>query len=382
MKYLSAFHSKKNMLLLYSLIALVVSIHRYLLGQDHINNFIIFKNSFQLLQNGDNLYAPHPDLYFDLYKYSPSFASMMFVFAFIPIVLSYCLWNLVNALMLFFSIWSLPIKSDSKSFILLFCIPELIPSLQNSQSNGLVAGLLVYSFSMIIHSNYFIHSLTVITGFFIKIFGAFGGLFYLFSRNNTKTLLYYGIWFVLISALPLLFTSYENLIAQYQNWFALLKSDPAHELNFSVMSVFHKWFKVICNDTYFQLIGMLLLLAPLIKFNQVKLLHEQLLYLSVVMLWVVLFNHKAESPTFIIAVTGIAIGLTVIASRKTKWILGLLVLLFTSLSSSDIFPRYIRTTVFIPYAVKAIPCIICFAYYYTLLFKSLFLKQYTAIRMN
>jgi len=76
------------------------------------------------------------------------------------------------------------------------------------------------------------------------------------------------------------------------------------------------------------------------------------------LIWIVIFNHKAESPTYIIALSGVAIWY--FSKEKNVVNLALLFLAFflTSLAVTDIFPKVLREKIIIPYMVKAVPCII------------------------
>ena len=80
--------------------------------------------------------------------------------------------------------------------------------------------------------------------------------------------------------------------------------------------------------------------------------------LASMLVWVIIFNHKAESPTFIIAVAGA--GIWYFATEHKAWRTALLLLVFvgTCLSPTDIFPAVIKQNFFKPYVIKAIPCII------------------------
>ena len=84
----------------------------------------------------------------------------------------------------------------------------------------------------------------------------------------------------------------------------------------------------------------------------------KMLILASMLIWVVIFNHKAESPTYIIAVAGV--GIWYFATPRAGWrtILLFTVLVFTSLSNTDLFPPYIKEHFFMPYTIKAVPCII------------------------
>jgi hypothetical protein len=81
------------------------------------------------------------------------------------------------------------------------------------------------------------------------------------------------------------------------------------------------------------------------------------LLLASVLLWVIIFNHKAESPTFVIAMAGVAIWYFM--QPKTGWKTALAVLAFvlTSLSPTDLFPKPVRDQLVNPYVLKAVPCI-------------------------
>ena len=79
--------------------------------------------------------------------------------------------------------------------------------------------------------------------------------------------------------------------------------------------------------------------------------------LASILIWTVIFNHKAESPTFIIAICGIAIWYF---SKQRNWpdtILVITAFIFTSMSVTDIFPPFVRNHYFIPFVIKVAPCI-------------------------
>ena len=81
------------------------------------------------------------------------------------------------------------------------------------------------------------------------------------------------------------------------------------------------------------------------------------LFLASILIWVVIFNHKAESPAFIIAISGVAIWYSQSRGKLSSLLL-ILAFLFTIMSPTDLYPKYIREHFFMPYAIKAVPCII------------------------
>ena len=98
-------------------------------------------------------------------------------------------------------------------------------------------------------------------------------------------------------------------------------------------------------------------LLPLLRFKLLSAKLFQLHYLAVCLISVVIFSSSAESPTYIIAVTGVAIWF-ILCNRKNYWNIALLifVLIITTLSSTDLFPHYIQRNLIAKFAVKALPC--------------------------
>src|SRR5258708_4361004 len=126
------------------------------------NNYLIFKYSFYHLVAGKDIYHFFYADHFDLYKYSPTFAFLFGALAWLPDPLGLVLWNLINSLCLFAGVRMLHGLDDKKkSWILLFCLLELLVSIQNAQSNGLMAGLIILAFAFAERSKYFLSVLCI-----------------------------------------------------------------------------------------------------------------------------------------------------------------------------------------------------------------------------
>jgi len=104
--------------------------------------------------------------------------------------------------------------------------------------------------------------------------------------------------------------------------------------------------------------GALIFMIPLIRFKLYKNVNFRLLALSSVLLWIVIFNHKSESPTFIIAMMGVALWFMSQKKSTLNIVLFISAFVLTSLSPTDIFPRYVRHEIIVPYVLKALPCIL------------------------
>ena len=72
----------------------------------------------------------------------------------------------------------------------------------------------------------------------------------------------------------------------------------------------------------------------------------------------IIFNHKAESPTYIIAMTGVAVWIACQKMKVENLVLLVFALVFTSLSPTDLFPAYIREHYVRPYNLKVLPCVL------------------------
>ena len=117
------------------------------------------------------------------------------------------------------------------------------------------------------------------------------------------------------------------------------------------------WFSADPSQLMVLLAGTILLLLPLLRINQYQSYLYRLSTLASVLIWVVIFNHKAESPTFIIAIGGIGLWYFTQPVTPLNQILVVLAFVFTSFSTTDLFPGFLRETIIVPYVLKAVFCI-------------------------
>ncbi len=327
------------------------------------NNYIIFKQSFFHLINHQDLYALYPSEQWDLYKYSPSFAFLFGALAWLPNFIGLLIWNLLNAIFLFYAIKLLPKLSDTKKcLILLFCAIEMLGSLQNAQSNSLIAGFFILSFVLLERSKYFWAALCIVLSIYIKLFGVVAFSLYLFYPNKIKLAGYTIFWIVFVGALPLFAINFNQLDPLYSSWLHLLQNDNSGALSLSVQGIAESWFGVSSYSLPIVAAGIVLFCLPLLLcIKQFGSYSFRILILASILIWCVIFNHKAESPTFILAISGIAIWYFSQQKNTFNLILLILALIFTSLSSGDLFPHFVRDHFFIPYNIKAVmPIVIWF----------------------
>ncbi len=369
---------------IYILLAIVASFQSYFAKSktfdnsgarfSNYNNYIIFKQSFNHLTENKDLYILYPKEHWDLYKYTPSFSVLFAPFAVLPDLLGLTLWNLLNALLLFFAIKHLPgwLSENKKKFVLWFIVIELMTSIQNEQSNGLIAGLIIFAYVLLERKKILFATLLISIGIFIKPFGLVALPLLLLFPEKLKSILFTIGWSIILFFIPLLIVSYSQLIYLYGSWGNLLIADHSASVGLSVMGWLHTWFGLARSNTlYVTLLGVVLFCLPLFRFKMFNNNIYKLLLLSSILVWVIIFNHKAESPTFVIAIAGVA--LWYVSQQRNVINIGLLILafIFASLSPTDIFPRFIRNEYVNPYMLKAVPCILI---WFKILYDQLFLK--------
>ena len=319
------------------------------------NNFRIFKFSFYHLVQGRDIYQLFPDDHWDLYKYSPAFALWFGLLSWMPDVIGLVLWNLINALCLYAGVRLLPgLSAQKKSWILLFCVLEMLLSIQNTQSNGLMAGLVVLAFALAERRRYILSTLCIVFSFYIKIYGALAFVFYLFYPGKLKLMGWSLFWMVFFAVLPLAVVSGSQLLFLYKSWLHLLQDDRSASIGLSVMGLMETWFKTDISKNVVALAGVVLFLLPLIHIRRYGDLPFRLLYLASALIWMVIFNHKAESPTYIIVMSGIGIWYFSQAPDPVNRVLLILAFLLISMSVSDLVPAPVRNGFIRPYGIKAV----------------------------
>ena len=138
----------------------------------------------------------------------------------------------------------------------------------------------------------------------------------------------------------------------------MLLNDHSLSHGISIMGWLKTWFGINTNKNILVLAGLFSLLIPFIRLSEYKNYNFRLLALSSVLLWIVIFNHKAESATFIIAMSGVSLWF--INAKKNILNITLFICAFTltSLSPTDIFPKFLQNEFIIPFTLKAFPCIL------------------------
>jgi hypothetical protein len=329
----------------------------------HYNNYAIFRQAFVHLLDGRNLYGFFPAEHFDNFLYSPTFAALMAPFAVLPVWPGLLAWDLFNAAVLVAGVRSLPgLDARSRSLFVWFILLELIGALQHSQTNPMVVGLLLLSFSSCERERPWPAALFLALAGSVKIFPLVAGLAFLLYPQRVRLVLGTAAWVVVLAALPLLFVSPAELAWQYGNWWVLhTTSNHAAGLGMSAAGILHSWFHVDPPRGVLLAIAGAIAALPLTNVGARERLPFRAAFFGSMLMWMIAFNHLAESPTFVIAMAGI--GLWYFYQERTGLHLTLLwmALLLVSVSYSDLVSRAFRERFIHPYSMKALPVVVIWA---------------------
>jgi hypothetical protein len=322
------------------------------------NNYLIFKNSFFHLLHDTNLYTIYPAEHWDFFKYSPTFALLMAPLSILPDIVGLSIWNIINAVAIFFAVRMLPINTKAQCVLLWFVVQESLTSLQNAQSNGLMCGLMIAAYACMQKDKAIWATLWLVLATYIKVYGAIGFCLFFFYPGKIRFMVYAAFWTLLLGLMPLMVTPWHTLVWQYQNWAGLIKADASSAVGISVAGWLKTWFGLNNMKAAITQIGIVLFLVPFVRFRMYGNDAFRILMLASMLLWVVIFNHKAESPTFVIAIAGA--GIWYFSRPRAAWRMAVLwfVFIFTCLATTDIFPPYVKTHFIYPYNIKVFPCIV------------------------
>lgn len=334
---------------------------------NHIhNNYYVYKWGFLNTIHQAQVFGPQPQHYNDLYHYGPVFAVLMAPFALLPDGAGVILWVMFNAWVLYIAIKMLPLKENQYLPVLLICAHELMTSASNVEINPFIGALIILTFVFIRSKKDFWAAFIILLGTFIKLYGIVGLAFFFFSENKLKFILSLLFWSAVLFVLPMAISSPAYVIKTYHDWYGDLLQKNLNNIgpsfqDISVMGLIRNIFnyRQLSNITVI-IPGILLFALWYLRVKVYGVVQYQLLLLASTLIFVIIFSSSSESPTYIVAFAGVAVWFMNLDRPVTGFEIGLFVfaLLLTSLSPSDLFPKYIRDHYVVPYKLKALPCVL------------------------
>jgi hypothetical protein len=339
-------------------------------GLTGIDNYLIFEGVFKHVVQEKYLFSYYPEEYVSFNNYGPAVSLVIAPFALLPTYIGCFFWAMANAAALFIALKMLPLEEKQKIILYWIVLIEMMTSIHSVQFNPMFTAFFIFTFVFTLRGKDWIATLFIALGILTKLYGIAGLAFFFFSKNKIQFIISLMVWLTVIVAAPILYSSYDYIIQSYEDWYYQIirrnqqnidNSRTAGMQDISVPGMIRRIFKYY-GPIDFPIIAAagVLFGIPLLKKQNQDHPNFKLNYLALVLISVVIFSSAAESPTFVIAVTGAAIWFITQQqpySTKIKATLWLLFLL-TILSPTDLIPPYIRINFILAYSLKALPCFI------------------------
>ena len=356
--FLTDYRTLLGLWLLLGVVAAVMKMHSH-------NNFLVFRGVFRHLWQQVSLYAAYPAEHFDVNYYGPVFSLVIAPFAVVPEWLGLALWCVALSLFLYVAVRRSSLTKYQQLFIFWFCAHELLTALYMQQFNIAVAAIILLAFFLIEKERDTEAAFFIMLGTMVKLYGVVGLAFFFFSKHKMRLVLSLIGWGVVLFVAPMLISSPEYVVGQYQEWFTSLVAKNGENLdsiaqNISAIGLVQRVSGLSFDDLWIIVPGMLLFAVPYLRVSQYRYMAFRQTLLASVLMFVVLFSTGSESSGYIIAFVGIVVWYTAAPWRRTGWDIALLVFAFvlSSMSPSDLFPAYLRKEWVQPYALKALPVVL------------------------
>ena len=369
---------------LLSLTAIFIQLSK---GPSSFNNYLIFKGLFWHTIHETNLYNLYPSEYFDCNHYGISFSLLIAPFAWLPDYIGCFFWGLANAILLYLAIQKLPLSEQKKNIVLWIALVEMMTAMHNLQFNPMLTAFMLLSWILIEEKKDFWATLFIALGILTKLYGVVALAFFLFSKNKITFIWSFVFWMIAIFCLPMLFSSPGFVLQSYKDWLHSLteKNNQNTESimqGISIMRLVKRGLHLPgISDAYFLVLAAIGCGGILFRPGIWTVKKIRLQYLALLFITVVIFSSSAESSTYIIAMIGVAIWfISEDSPTKTEYILLIAAIILTSLSTTDLFPGFIKEHYIRYYALKALPCVlIWFILVYNILASKILIHEKQAL---
>jgi Glycosyltransferase family 87 len=342
--------------IVYILNAILIAIQHYYVV-DRWNNFKIFYCAFPHLMAKQNLHQFFPAEYYDQFLYAPPSAVWLGLFCWLPPFISLVLWLSITSWVAWLVVYHFPkISIATKNKMAVFIFIELSTSVNNLQTNHLLAAAIVASFILLEANKVWQNNIITALAFFTKGISGAGVFLLLFYKPFWKNAIYFLITFVLVGILPGFFVGFTELPRLYTQWINLLAEDHGVNVGISLIGFVHCNITHISNVYLFQIVGLALLAITLLylRFAKKDNWYWRLFAMNYLLVWLVLFNNAGESCGYIFAMYGIGFWYF---TKQNKWLdhcLITLVVLLCMLAPTDLYPSVLRRWMQ-DHSIKALP---------------------------
>ncbi|WP_343744532.1 glycosyltransferase family 87 protein [Chitinophaga sp.] len=353
------------------------------ISRGNINNFLIFKNVFFHLIHQQPLYIEYPQEYYDVNLYGPVFSLVIAPFAGLETKVGALLWAMTGAGVLYYAIRQLPLNRLQQNIILLLCTQELMGASGWFQMNQFIGAFIILTFASIVKGKDMLAAFLIVLGTLTKIYGIVGLAFFFFSGNPRRLIGGLFLWGAILFAAPMLLSSPQYVVNSYFEWYgALVHKNALNEAvtttfqNISAGGFIQRVLHLPALDNMYILVpAVLIFLSQYIRLPYRYNSRYRLYILCSVLMFPVLFSSSSESPTYIIAIPAICIWYVMQPATRANNIFLFFAILLVSFSHSDVVTPWVRKNLAVPYALKALPCLVLWLMIAWEIFTKQFLKK-------
>ena len=371
------------------------------LHMHHFNNFLIYKFTYWHAADGKSIFENFGDHY-DVNHYGPIFSLIIAPFALVSgtatsldsfsLWAGVFLWHLALGLFLWWAIWQSTLTTEQKVVVVWLTAHEMLNALGMSQFNVATAAMILLTYSAIRRGKDMWAAFWIVLGVLVKIYGIVGLVFFFFSKNKPKFVMWLLVWTLVLVVLPMPFFGADYVAGQYVEWFKCLGEKGQENLlsdfqNISLLGMVRKigyaisaglpayyevfesagknpdvtnWWWNTWNDLWLIIPALIYSALPWLRIKQYGHYAFQLMCLALVLIFVNIFSTGAENSSYIISMLGVAIWFIAVPWKRSclDWCLLIFCIILTSLSSTDLFPGDIRTYVIRAFSLKALPVVL------------------------
>ena len=331
------------------------------------NNFQIYRYVFFHVTTKQNLYHQYPE-YFDVNLYGPVFSALIAPFAVLQINFGAICWGIFNAAFLFFAIDKLPVSKAVRTAVMLVSSIEMMGNVGWCQVNPFIAGCIILGFVYTNNGKEIWALFFIMLAGFIKIYGLAGLAFFFFSDNKLRYIMWLIVWSLVFFCLPMLWSSPSFILQSYVDWYnaimekAVLNTRAYGGSNLQdicVQGMIRRIFNLPDFNSMLIIVPALVLFAAqYLRINYFSYIRFRLYLLCSALIFPVIFSSGSEGPTYIICVPALCLWYFLQPKNRSINAVFIFSVIITIFGYSDLLTPYFRKYVMVPYALKALPCLL------------------------
>jgi hypothetical protein len=195
---------------------------------------------------------------------------------------------------------------QKKRTVLVVALAGVLLATDGDQSNLLVAGLMLLAFAALEKKRIVLFAVLVAIATHVKLFPIAAVLFAFLHPRPLRTLAWLGGALVVTTLAPLLVVSPSTLAMEYASWARLLGVDHMHR-GWSIMTMLEDGLGIRPSKEFIQALGVGILAVPILASRAPTDAALRRIFAASVLVFCVLFNHRAEYASFVVSAIGVGI---------------------------------------------------------------------------